>query len=181
MSDAADLHSRAQVVTVDERGTVTGVADRHQAHVPPGRLHLAVSVQLVDDDGRWIVQRRAASKLLFASRWANSCCTHPKPNEPLKMAASRRVYEELGLHIVGLDPMGTFLYQAHDDTSGLVEHELDHVYLARAVGMPKPSPVEVDELAHLSLDEAIALLATDDAAPWATRVVNIAAGRSASG
>jgi isopentenyl-diphosphate Delta-isomerase len=166
----------AQVVTVDEAGTITGVADVRDAHRPPGLLHLAVSVQLIDEDDRWIVQRRAASKLLFPSFWANSCCTHPKPGEPLPDAASRRVSEELGFRVVQLEHCGSFVYNAYDPVSGMVEHELDHVYVGRVAGVARPAAAEVDELAQLSLRDAATLFAAGDAAPWAHEVLAFAAG-----
>jgi isopentenyl-diphosphate delta-isomerase len=159
---------------VEETGTVTGLIDLHQAHLPPGHLHLAVSVQLVDDNERWILQRRAASKLLFPLKWANSCCTHPRPDEPLIDAAARRVEEELGLRARDLQHCGTFIYQARDDVSGMVEYELDHVYLGRAVGSASPSSVEVDEVALLALAQAVALVNGDQGAPWASSVLSLA-------
>jgi isopentenyl-diphosphate delta-isomerase len=162
-------------VTVDETGKVTGVAGREEVHLAPGRLHLAVSVQLVDERERWIVQRRASSKLVFPSRWANSCCTHPKPEESLPAAATRRVSEELGVVVRRLEHRGTFVYRAYDPASGLVEHELDHVYLGRIAGAPNPSAAEVDEIAYLSLQDATGLFATDEAAPWARDVLALAA------
>jgi isopentenyl-diphosphate delta-isomerase len=173
---SSELHQGAiQVVTVDDAGTITGVAGIDEAHQPPGRLHLALSVQLVDADERWIVQRRAASKLLFPSHWANSCCTHPKPGEALTAAASRRVSEELGVQVMHLEHRGTFVYNAYDAISGMVEYELDHVYLGRVTGPLRPSAAEVEEVAHLSLRDATALFATDVAAPWARDVLAFAA------
>ena len=164
-----------QVVTVDDAGTITGVAGLVEVHQPPGRLHLALSVQLVDADERWIVQRRAASKLLFPSYWANSCCTHPRPGEQLTAAATRRVSEELGVRVLHLEHRGTFVYNAYDTVSGMVEYELDHVYLGRVAGPLRPSAAEVEEVAHLSLRDATALFATDAAAPWARDVLAFAA------
>ena len=166
--------SISQVVTVDEAGRATGVAGLDEAHRPPGRLHLAVSVQLVDEHNRWIVQRRSSSKLMFASRWANSCCTHPTPDESLAAAAARRVSEELGVGVMRLEHRGTFIYKAYDAASGMVEHELDHVYLGRATAAPAPSRAEIDEIAHLSLGDVTALFGDAAAAPWAQEVLALA-------
>jgi isopentenyl-diphosphate delta-isomerase len=171
------MSADALVVTVDRTGRVMGVAGLLDAHLPPGQLHLAVSVQLLDSDNRWIVQRRTASKRLFPSRWANSCCTHPTPGESLAAAASRRVVEELGVQVVTLEHRGTFVYRADDSESGMVEHELDHVYLGRVTDVPRPSAGEVDDVAALTLAEASTLLASGAAAPWAARVLALAAPR----
>ena len=50
-------------------------------------LHRAFSVLLFDDDGRTLLQQRAAVKSRFPSRWANTCCGHPGPGEPVVEAA----------------------------------------------------------------------------------------------
>ena len=50
-----------------------------------------------------------------------------------------------------LEHRGTFVYNALDAVSGMVEYELDHVYLGRVAGPLRPSAVEVEEVAHLSL------------------------------
>lgn len=76
-------------------------------------LHRAFSVFLFDSHGRLLLQRRAASKLTFPRRWANSCCSHPLANEDeaevgdnfaeklagVRRAAERKVFQELGLRV----------------------------------------------------------------------------------
>ena len=45
---------------------------------------------------------------------------------------------------VSLTPQGTFIYRA-DLTNGLVEHELDHLFVGRFTGEPTPDRREADE------------------------------------
>ena len=82
---------------------------------------------LVDPDGRVLLQRRAAVKTRFPLRWANSCCGHPAPGEPLAEAANRRLREELGAGPVELTEVGVYVYYAEDPATGRVEFEYDHV------------------------------------------------------
>lgn len=56
------------VELVDERGTAVGEATVSNAHQPPGRLHRAFSVLLVDPDGLILLQRRAPAKTRFPLR-----------------------------------------------------------------------------------------------------------------
>lgn len=163
------------VVTVEEDGTITGTADRLAAHRAPGTLHSAISLQVVADDGTWLVQRRADDKLLFGGCWANTCCTHPPPGETAIDTARRRVGEELGLVLAEIELVGRFVYRAVDPRSGLVEHELDSVFLARVDGRPRvdPDPGEVAEVAWV--DDVVALAGSDDAAPWMATVVAMVA------
>lgn len=147
--------------------------DRTAAHRPPGLLHLAVSVQVVDPSGqRWLLQRRAAGKALFANRWANTCCTHPAPGVEPVVAARRRLWEETGLLVGDLVPAGSFVYRAEDPRSGLVEHEHDIVLAAVAdVERAEPNPDEISELALLPFDQALDLLRSEAGVPWAPTIL----------
>jgi isopentenyl-diphosphate Delta-isomerase len=179
MSGASgDPAGDVQVVTIAPDGSLGPSVGRDLAHQPPGILHLAVSVALVDASGRWLLQRRAASKAAFPDRWANSCCTHPEPGEDPAAAAIRRVREELGLEVDGLEPVGTFIYRAGDPVSGLVEHELDHVFLAVTdTSSATPDAAEIGELARLPIDEAIELVSSETGTPWAAEVLQLASRR----
>jgi isopentenyl-diphosphate delta-isomerase len=43
--------------------------------------------------------------------WSNACCSHPQPGEETKLAAIRRVTEELGVTIP-LEKQFHFIYKA---------------------------------------------------------------------
>lgn len=166
-------------VLVHEPGD--GRMDIIEAHSEPGTLHVAVSVMLVDPAGNWLVQRRAHTKPLFAGRWANSCCTHPRPDESIADAARRAVSRELGIDAPPLVPAGQFTYRASDPASGMVEHEYDHVMVGR---LPEgvtaaPEPSEVAAVSWLRWDQAAALFLGPQGAPWAWTVLDLARTRLA--
>lgn len=168
----------AQVVTIAPDGSLGPSVGRLVAHQPPGILHLAVSVALVDADGLWLLQRRAASKAVFPGRWANSCCTHPQPGEEPAQAAIRRISQELGLQLSELQPAGIFTYHAADPVSGLVEHEVDHVFLGLAdTAAAAPDPDEIGEVAHMPFGRALELVLSDTGTPWAPEVLRLASRR----
>ena len=167
-----DLALDGAVIAIAEDGSLAGAISRSRAHRAPGILHLAVSVQLVDRDGNWLLQRRAASKEGFPRLWANSCCTHPAPGEEPVMAGARRVGEELGLAIEQLIPAGVFTYRAADEHSGLVEYEQDHVFAAVAdVRGALPNQTEIGELIQLPYRAALALVKSKLGAPWGAEVL----------
>jgi len=175
-----DPPADVQVVTIAPDGSLGPPVGRLLAHRPPGILHLAVSVALVGPDGRWLLQRRAATKAAFPGQWANSCCTHPVPGEEPAAAAIRRVREELGLEVSELTPAGSFTYRAPDPASGLVEHELDHVFLAVTdTSSAAPDPAEIGDLARLPLAAALELVTSVSGTPWAGEVLELAARRRA--
>ncbi|MEU0546932.1 isopentenyl-diphosphate Delta-isomerase [Micromonospora sp. NPDC005979] len=164
------------VELVDDAGRAHGDTTVAAAHQPPGQLHRAFSVMLVDPDGQVLLQRRAAVKTRFPLRWANSCCGHPRPGESLTEAANRRLREELGTGPVELTQVGVYVYYAEDPTTGRVEFEYDHVLRGefRPAAPLRPDP---DEVAELRWADPAALEADLDRdprsyAPWLGGVVN---------
>lgn len=157
----ADLQ---QVVLVDRSDIEVGVEERATAHLE-GLLHRAVSVFLFDPAGRVLLQKRSRDKSVFGGKWANSCCTHPRPGEDVAAAAERRVREELGID-VPLVRVGSFIYEATDDESGQKEHEFDHVLVGVTSLTPDPDPVEIEEIRWLDL--GVLRETADDPmfAPW---------------
>ncbi len=155
---------------VDSTGRSVGSTTVAEAHRVPGRRHRAVSVLLVSPDGsRLLLQQRSAAKLRFPSRWANSCCGHPRPGQSAVDAARQRMQEELNLAGVTLTEVGVYQYQAADPASGLVEHEYDHVLLGRLAPEQslQPDPAEVAELRWVTPAELNELLDEPGAcAPW---------------
>lgn len=141
------------VVLVDRHDTPTGVAPKYAAH-RDGLLHRAVSVLLFDDSGRVLLQRRAAGKYHSPLLWSNTCCTHPRPNELPSEAGRRRLREEMGIANCRLQPAGRFMYRA-EMPGPLVEFEVDHVFVGRWSGTPRPDPREVASWRWRTLDELV--------------------------
>lgn len=172
------------VELVDREGTATGSCTVAEAHTLPGILHRAFSVILLDDQGRVLVQQRAASKTRFPLRWANACCGHPAPGEAVAEAAGKRLGEEIGVREATLQEAGVYLYRAEDPHTGRVEHEYDHVLVGRVTsgGWLQTDPVEVAGVRWVSPSWLRADLAAspDQYAPWLAgvlRVASDAAGR----
>lgn len=149
------MGERGTVVLLEEDGTSRGAAGKLEAHRAPGELHLAFSVFLYRRDGTLLLQQRALDKYHFPGVWANACCSHPQPGEDLVASAERRVAEELGI-ACRLRPAGQFVYRATCPTSGLVEHELDHVLLAVVDAEPRPDPHEVAATAWFDAGQVLA-------------------------
>jgi isopentenyl-diphosphate delta-isomerase len=127
-----------------------GVAGKMETH-RRGLLHRAFSVFVADGAGRrLLLQRRALGKYHSGGLWANTCCSHPRPGEDTKEAATRRLLEEVGLQCQ-LTAFDSFVYrQVFAD--GLSEYEFDHVFIgfwdeAAAGAGPRPDPGEIQQLA----------------------------------
>jgi isopentenyl-diphosphate delta-isomerase len=129
------------VILVDAGNNVIGTCGKLAVH-REGRLHRAFSILITNQDGKLLLQRRAACKYHFANRWSNACCGHPRPGESTPAAARRRLAEELGF-TVPLKQTAAYTYRARDPVSGLVEHEYLHVFHGVYAGEPWPNPDEV--------------------------------------
>ncbi len=146
------------VILVDERDEPIGTMEKLEAH-RKGVLHRAISVFIFNREGRLLLQQRALHKYHSGGLWTNTCCSHPAPGESTHAAAHRRLQEEMGMEIP-LTFAFTFLYHA-PFANGLVEHELDHVFIGYTDASPVINPEEVAQSRWVSLAEIDAEVASN--------------------
>ncbi len=139
-----------RVVLVDENDNEIGTEEKIRAHENGGKLHRAFSIFIFNSKGEMLLQKRAKSKYHFSGLWTNTCCSHPRPEEATEEAAHRRLKEEMGFD-TELKEVFTFTYKAESE-SGLTEHELDHVFVGRFDGEPKPNPEEADDCKWVNVE-----------------------------
>lgn len=152
------------VVLLDELGHEIGTAPKTSVHGTDTALHLAFSCHVVNADGQVLVTRRALDKKTWPGVWTNSFCGHPQPAEPVLSAVHRRAEFEVGLRVRDLElALPLFRYRAVD-ASGIVEHEICPVYIARTDDEPRPNPREVAEYRWVDPADLAASL---EATPWA--------------
>jgi isopentenyl-diphosphate delta-isomerase len=139
-----------KVILVDENDRETGLMGKTEAHAK-GLLHRAVSVFVINSEGNWLLQRRALDKYHSAGLWTNTCCSHPLPGESSEDAAKRRLFEEMGMSC-DLIPLFNFTYREILE-NGLIEHELDYVFLGITDDVPVINDSEVAEFKYFSYPE----------------------------
>lgn len=152
MTVMENIVAEDELVLVDENDRCIGSLPKQKAHENGGVLHRAFSIFIFDSNQRMLLQLRGAHKYHFGGRWTNACCSHPRKGEELLDAAHRRLREELGFD-VPLQELFSFIYRAHDERSGLTEHEFDHVFVGEFNGELQPDHNEVDDVKWLSLAE----------------------------
>jgi isopentenyl-diphosphate delta-isomerase len=116
------------VILVDANDKELGVMEKIEAH-EKGVLHRAFSLFIVNQKGQMLLQQRALTKYHSPGLWTNACCSHPRKGEDIRSAVIRRAQEELGIEI-DPDYLFNFTYKA-GFSNGLIEHEFDHVFVAR--------------------------------------------------
>lgn len=125
------------------------------AHTGEGTLHLAFSVYVfTPDHKKFLMQKRAKEKMLFAGFWANTCCSHPFPHETPEQAGERRLKEELGIECT-LQQGASFVYRAEDPHGKGVEHEHVTMLIGTIDETKKitPDPKEVEEWKWVEIDQ----------------------------
>jgi isopentenyl-diphosphate delta-isomerase len=133
------------VILLDERGAPLGTAEKSAVHTSETPLHLAISCHIFNPAGDVLITRRALGKKTWPGVWTNSACGHPGPGETMEDAIRRRAKDELGMELGAItEVLPDFRYRAVD-ASGIVENEICPVFVARALGEPRPAASEVCE------------------------------------
>lgn len=137
-----------ELILVDEQDNEAGFLSKALAHDGAGVLHRAFSVFLFNDAGELLLQQRAKTKRLWPGFWSNSCCSHPRRGESMKIATVRRLRDELNIE-AELSHIYKFSYQADFGELG-AEHELCHVYLGRLIGEAHANESEIEAIRFVS-------------------------------
>ncbi len=139
-----------EVVLVNEKDESIGRMEKMEAH-EKGLLHRAISVFILNEKGEMLLQKRALHKYHSAGLWTNTCCSHPRPGEDTKMAAERRLFEEMGIK-TSLIHKGQFIYKT-EFGNGLTEFELDHVFTGIHSVNPELNPEEAADFCWKSVND----------------------------
>lgn len=154
-SPPVDAASFDELILVDEHDNPVGYETKLRAHQDGGKLHRAFSVFIFNAAGEMLLQRRASGKYHFGGLWTNACCSHPRRGERTEDAARPRLRQEFGFE-AELREIFTFIYRATDPTSGLTEHEFDHVFVGHFDGTPRPNAGEIAEWKWVSAADLLA-------------------------
>src|SRR6478736_6266868 len=138
------------VILVDEQDNEIGTMEKLEAH-RKGLLHRAFSILVFNAKGELLLQKRAASKYHSGGLWTNTCCSHPKKGEPMKLTAQGKLKQEMGIE-VQLEFSHKFIYKASLDHN-LTEHEYDHVLIGHYEGDPLLNREEAEDWKYASIEK----------------------------
>ncbi len=173
-ADAIEAADVEHVVLVDPLGRAVGVLPKVEAHHGSTPLHLAFSCHIVRPDGSVLLTQRAASKTTWPSVWTNGCCGHPQLGETLRVAAHRRIGQELGLRSGSTKiALADFVYRSVM-ANGTAEHELCPVLIVEADGPTDPAPEEVRDIEWVSWYDLVERVRDrpESLSPWCVEQVN---------
>lgn len=144
------MQTNDYVILVDEQDNEIGVMEKLRAH-ELGKLHRAFSVFIFNDKKELLLQQRAINKYHSGGLWTNTCCSHPSPNETIKDAAIRRLYEEMGM-TCDLKIINNFIYKTEFE-NGLIEHEFDYILTGISNLTPLINKTEVESYKWQQISE----------------------------
>jgi len=127
-------------------------------------LHRAFSVFIFNQDGKLLIQQRAAHKYHSGGLWANTCCGHPSPHSNVQLEAELRLQEEVGIH-ASLHYVGYMIYNESVSDS-LYEYEYDYIYVGISDDIPKLNEAEIMDYKYVDIVH-IAKLAADQPEQYA--------------
>ncbi|MCK5016988.1 MAG: isopentenyl-diphosphate Delta-isomerase [Candidatus Peribacteraceae bacterium] len=157
-----------EVELTNIEGNVIGISEIINAHKGEGKLHRAFSIYIFKDGrNNILIQKRSVKKMLFAGYIANTCCSHPFPNEDTIEAAERRLKEECGFKCP-LKENGTLIYKAKDPKGNGVEHEHVTLLIGEYYNEVNPNPDEIEVLEWRRTDDILEdmKINSDKYAPW---------------
>ncbi|MBU4308868.1 MAG: isopentenyl-diphosphate Delta-isomerase [Nanoarchaeota archaeon] len=139
-----------KVILINKNNRKIGEEEKIKAH-KQRKLHRAFSIFVFNSKGKLLIQQRAKSKYHCAGIWANTCCSHPKPNETYNHAVHRRLKEEMGFDCK-LKKLFCFIYNT-GFKNGLIENEYDFVFIGKFDGEVKPNKKEVMNYKWISIKD----------------------------
>ena len=141
---------------LDKTGKPLGEAHPKSEVHQHGYYHNTVHVWFYTDKGDILLAQRSFKKAICPGLWDVSVAGHVDSGETLEAAASREVWEEIGLKInpKELKKIGVFeCFQKYD--FGISDFEFHHTYLHKLtipLNELKPQPEEVEALKLVSLE-----------------------------
>jgi len=141
-----------KIILVDQHDNVVGHEEKMKAHENGGKLHRAFSIFIFNNKGEMLIQLRSIKKYHFGGLWTNTCCSHPNEGESLEDATYRKLNQEFGFN-TDIKEKFSFIYKETDKSSGLTEHEFDHVFTGEFNGTLQPNPEEIDDFKWISIPD----------------------------
>lgn len=141
-----------EIILVNEYDEEIGTGEKLMVH-QHGFLHRAFSIVVFNENNELLIHQRTSHKYHSGGLWTNTCCGHPNANEEINQAAHRRLGEEMGFD-TSLDFLFKFQYRAEFE-NGLVENEIDHVFIGNYNETFEVNPEEVADYKWITVEELL--------------------------
>ncbi|MCX2681521.1 NUDIX domain-containing protein [Galbibacter sp. EGI 63066] len=137
---------------LDSEGNPTGkVLLKSEAH-KKGLFHPTVHIWIYTEDGKILIQKRAANKKTYPNRWDVSVAGHITAGEHPLSSAIREIEEEIGLSINENELEKTGIYRSSRvHSKDLIDCEFHHIYIVELKVPIEQLKIQESELAAIKL------------------------------
>ena len=145
----------------DDERRLTGETIERGAPLPESRYHLVIHICILGSDGKMLIQQRQPFKKSFPGKWDVSVGGSAVAGENSRQAASRELYEELGIsHDFSQDrPMLTVHFERGFDDVYVIHKDI-------AISELKLQPEEVQAAKWADKDEIYSLIDSGEFIPY---------------
>lgn len=138
------------IALVNPNDEVIGFSDKNSVHIA-GELHRAFSIFVFNSKGELMLHKRALDKYHSPGLWTNTCCSHLPKGMKMEEASHTRLFEEMGFD-TEMQYVTKFHYRV-EFGNGLIENEIDYIYIGLYNENPNPNPTEVAEYKWMALHD----------------------------
>lgn len=119
------------IVLIDENNNAIGAQNKILGHNKDTKLHRGISLFLINQENKILLQKRSRLKKTWPEFWSNSVCGHPQLNETFIDAAIRCAKYELGVDLKS-NNIEYVHYQIYDFIyNNIKEYELCYVFIVK--------------------------------------------------
>lgn len=158
------------ITQVDKNNNVIGGIARGKAHLSKSVYYRTVYVIIINDRGKFLLQRRSSTKDLYPNCWDLSVGGHVVYGDSYEKTAIREMEEEVGIKVSleDLVDKGEVLVKLPRSN----EYFRIYEYRQKKVDIIKPSADEISEIKWLGI-EAIKQSMEDGTIKWYPRPIQI--------
>ncbi len=150
--DKQKKHNNLIQIISQQNNKIIGFEEKEKVHIK-GIYHTGISIFIFNKKKNLMLQKRSLKKYHSSLQWTNTCCSHPDKNESYEDAAHRCLNYEMGFDCI-LKHKFSFTYNEILN-NGLIENELDHVFVGSYNNSPNINSKEVENWRWISIKKLL--------------------------
>jgi len=140
------MHSPIQIV--NKKGVFLGIATDPKEAMVADQIRLVSRVILKNDNGEYLLQKRADDMFIYPGFWDSSAAGHVDEGETPIEAAYRELVEEVGISDIDLVEIGQH-YNEMEERSGYISKIFSHIFIGKFTGDIKNLKLEPAEVTRV--------------------------------
>ncbi len=144
--------SEALILIVNDKDQPIGEADDEEV-LKLGLIHRVARVMIEDQEGNILLQKRADDMWFYPKCWDTSAGGRVDAGETNDFAASRELFEEIGIKVKNLDYLGSYFTDYTYENQSIKRFNLTYKKVVHKNIITKLNPLEVSRVKWFSVLE----------------------------